>query len=136
MNKPLRQRVLEKYDKHCAYCGKKLRLNNMQMDHVIPKRRFKSLAHTIGFEYGVNDFRNLNPSCKVCNRFKGVWTVEEFRSELNEQVDRARKYSINFRMSLKFGLIEIKNKPVVFYFEEIKSFEEFWERNIKLKRET
>lgn len=32
--KKVRQKVYEKYDGHCAYCGKKLEYKDMQVDHI------------------------------------------------------------------------------------------------------
>lgn len=34
--KHIRQKVYEKYDGHCAYCGCKLEYKDMQVDHINP----------------------------------------------------------------------------------------------------
>jgi hypothetical protein len=39
------------------------------------------------------------------------------RKEISQQVERARTYSVNFRTAERFGLVEIVDKPVVFWFE-------------------
>ena len=39
MNKKIRLIVWNKYNKHCAYCGKYLKYEDMQVDHCIPKQR-------------------------------------------------------------------------------------------------
>ena len=39
MNKSDREKVYDKYSGHCAYCGKPITLQSMQVDHIIPKAR-------------------------------------------------------------------------------------------------
>ena len=38
MKKEERKIVYDKYNGHCAYCGKKIDYKEMQVDHLIPKR--------------------------------------------------------------------------------------------------
>lgn len=109
----LRERVHAKYGGCCAYCGVQITLKQMQVDHITP--RYLSYAHQ-----NLEDFENLNPACRPCNNFKQVWTLEEFRHQLSEQVDRCRRYSVNFRNAERFGLLEVKRVAIVFYFERQK----------------
>jgi 5-methylcytosine-specific restriction endonuclease McrA len=113
-----RQEVLDKYDGHCAYCGDEIILQTMQVDHIRPKLFFEFGCEEDIPDYGVDDIENLNPSCRKCNNFKNVWSIEEFRRELEAQVGRARKYSVNFRMAEKFNQIQINEQPIIFYFEK------------------
>ena len=39
MKKEDRIKVWEKYGHHCAYCGREIKLEDMQIDHFIPKNR-------------------------------------------------------------------------------------------------
>lgn len=39
MNKSERQKVYHMFDGHCAYCGKLIRYDEMQVDHVVAKNR-------------------------------------------------------------------------------------------------
>nr|WP_233341334.1 DNA Repair ATPase [Escherichia coli] len=39
------------------------------------------------------------------------------RKEISRRVERAVAYSVNFRTAERFGLIEVTEKPVVFWFE-------------------
>lgn len=114
----LRDRVNKKYDGHCAYCGQQINIKKMQIDHIIPKRHFDYFARKDNLEYKVDDFINLNPSCRACNSFKTFWTLEEFREELEQQVNRGRQRSVNFRMAEKFGLIKVIKNTIMFYFEK------------------
>lgn len=45
-------------------------------------------------------------------------SVRLLSDEIKKQTDRARKSSVNFRTSERFGLIELVDKPVVFWFEK------------------
>ena len=113
-----RGEVYTKYKGRCAYCGEDIRIKDMQVDHIRAKQIF-NFGHIKDIpDYDVDDIRNLNPSCRVCNNFKDVWSVEQFRENLEDQVEKARKYSGQFRRAEKYGLIEIKKKKVIFYFEK------------------
>lgn len=108
MNKDKRQQVFSKTNGFCYYCGCPIEINNFEVDHIYPK--YRGGHHT--------DINNLAPACRACNRFKNVFTVEEFRGQLAMQVERGLNTSVNMRTAERFGLIEIVKKPVVFYFEE------------------
>lgn len=104
-------RVFEKTNGHCAYCGKDLKRGSqkIEIDHAFPI-----------YYGGDNSIRNLLLSCPQCNNFKHSFSIEELRNELLKQIDRARRYSVNFRFAEKYGLIEIKENKIEFYFEKIK----------------
>lgn len=108
--KKVRSMVHEKYGGRCAYCGEAIALKGMNVDHI--------KAVHIG---GCDSVENLNPSCRACNNFKYSWTIEELRYALTMQVDRARKSSVNFRNAERYGLIQVTDIPVVFYFEQFKT---------------
>lgn len=61
---------------HCAYCGKKILKENMEVDHIISVHKAKTtfaakfLMWFLGLK-DVNDPRNLVASCSRCNRRKG-----------------------------------------------------------------
>jgi 5-methylcytosine-specific restriction endonuclease McrA len=120
-----RIKVYEKYGGRCAYCGIKIQRNQMEVDHIFPKfyshfLRSKEMKKQYKLTINnINDFDNLNPSCRVCNRYKASFFIEEFRHHLEQQQKRAFKSSLNYRLLLKYGLI-IENEPkVTFYFERI-----------------
>jgi len=109
--------IYEKYGGHCAYCGETIEFKAMQVDHIRPKRRF-SVGHIDNIpKYHVDDLQNLNPACRVCNNWKLVWTVDEFRYEIEQQVKRLRKYRAQYRLAERYGLVINIDKPVIFYFE-------------------
>jgi hypothetical protein len=104
----LRTKVWFKSKGHCWYCGCHL-YDKWEIDHFEPKRNYPEKK---------GDFDNLVPSCIPCNRFKTTFTIEDFRQNLQAQIKRARKKSINFRMSEKYGLLTTNEKPVTFFFED------------------
>lgn len=104
----IRDRVKLKYDGRCAYCG--CIPEKICIDHLIP----------ISSQNGSDDESNLMPSCYSCNNYKLVFTLEQFRYMLQEQVSMARKYSVNFRFAEKYGLVKELKKEIKFYFEELK----------------
>lgn len=80
--KKVRQKVYEKYDGHCAYCGKKLEYKDMQVDHI--------KSHYLD---GSDELENYNPSCRQCNFYKGTMDIEDFRVQLTKLRERLQKVS-------------------------------------------
>lgn len=126
IKKKERKKVYEKYDGHCAYCGKEIKYNEMQVDHCIPKRNFAfhikngwripmGLSHLT--ELDVDHIDNLMPSCRVCNNWKKTFDLELFKTELQSQVTRLNAYSPSYRIAKAYGLIDELPVKVVFYFE-------------------
>ncbi|HDK41688.1 MAG TPA: HNH endonuclease [Nitrospirae bacterium] len=117
-----RQIIYDKYGGRCAYCGEMIEYKAMQVDHIIPRNRYSGkygclIQNGKKVDYEMDDLRNLNPTCRICNNWKLTFTLEDFRKEISKQVERARKYSRNFRMAERFGFIKTIDKSVVFYFE-------------------
>lgn len=105
-----RKKVFDKYNGHCAYCGCKLTLKDMQVDHITSKRNG-----------GTDDISNLNPSCRLCNHYKRAEEFSTWRDwMLLDVLERLRKIYI-FRVALAFGMIEIKGWDKRFYFEKFKN---------------
>lgn len=57
------------------------------------------------------------PACRPCNKHKAAFSIETFRKEIEAQPGRLRNHMPTFRTAERYGLIECKSKPVVFYFE-------------------
>lgn len=115
-----RQIVFNKYNGKCAYCGCSLG-SKWHVDHIVPKRRGDSEAtlKKLNKVRGSDNFDNLNPSCIRCNIRKNSLTLEQFRSEIQEQVKRLKRDSNQFNLALDYNLIEETNKEVKFYFETL-----------------
>ena len=105
--KRIRELVYQKYDGHCAYCGREIALEDMQVDHIISR-----------YNKGADDLENFNPACRMCNFRKGVYTIEQFRREIQDQAKTAMRTFGN-RMSAVYGLINYTPHEIEFYFEKI-----------------
>ena len=102
-----RQKVYDKYNGHCAYCGKAISIKEMQVDHIIPKRNG-----------GTDDIDNLNPSYRLCNHYKRAADIETFRNDLlGGLIKRLMKIYI-FRVALDYGMITINGWDKKFYYEK------------------
>ena len=71
-----RKMILNKFQRHCAYCGCQISIDDMQVDHIIPK-----------WKGGSDEANNLNPSCRMCNFYKGGNDIETFRKRLIVELD-------------------------------------------------
>ena len=126
MKKEKRIEVWNKYSKRCAYCGDAIEYKDMQVDHIIPQYRYSEEHGCLidkgkKVEYGMDDLINLNPACRVCNKWKSTWDIDEFREEIQEQLNRLQLRSSNFRIAVKYRLVKLFPKKVVFYFERIEN---------------
>lgn len=145
--KRIRELVYQKYGGHCAYCGKKIGMKDMQIDHFVPILRgwsdeyinaensrenyelwakiFKQEGKPIPAyeEYkivrGMDELSNYMPACRACNFRKGTMDIENFRKEVGLQAERLMQ-TFQGRMSAAYGLITYTPHKVEFYFEKNK----------------
>lgn len=129
LSKKQRKLVWEKSSGYCWYCGCDIALESRwHADHVEPIFResayrvvgnLRCIVKTGECSRPENDkIENIVPSCAPCNNFKLTFSVEEFRREIESQIERGRKHSVNFRTAERFKLIEVKPEPVIFWFEK------------------
>lgn len=107
MKKELRQEVYNKYNGHCAYCGKEIEYKDMQVDHI--------LAQRMG---GTDDIDNLNPSCRRCNHYKRAHTLELYRKLLITLHERVRKQYLD-KVAEDYGIITVLPWDGKFYYERV-----------------
>ena len=110
--KETREKVYNKYEGHCAYCGCKLEYKDMQVDHIESVR----IAELKGKEID-NSLNNLMPSCRQCNFYKGTSSIDQFRKNITKTLLPNLQKNFNYRLALKYGLIKENIKPVLFYYE-------------------
>ena len=115
-SKAIRQKVYEKYNGRCAYCGREIRYEDMQIDHFIAKKAYFG-------EEGTDDFSNLMPSCRMCNHYKRANPLELFRRYIKEIPYKLRKNYI-YKVGLAYGNVIENIKPIEFYFEKVQDREE------------
>jgi len=97
-----KQKVFEKLELNglCAYCGQRITLENMQVDHMIPN---------------VDSFDNLMPCCYECKSYKGNKNIEQFREELKNMHKKIMAY--NQGIAMNYGMIKITPFVGKFLFE-------------------
>ncbi|EPR12325.1 HNH endonuclease [Ruminiclostridium papyrosolvens] len=114
MKKEIRQAVYEKYNGHCAYCGRKIEFKDMQVDHIEPQRNWaKSKSRE-----EINSFENLNPSCRRCNHYKRADNLETFRETMKTLHERIYNIYI-VKVAIDHGIVYIKPFDGKFYFERL-----------------
>lgn len=125
LNKKQRAQLKQKFGGHCAYCGIELG-DKWHADHIEAVQR--ELEHVGG---GVlrttgemlrpqNDtLENMNPACAPCNTNKSSIPLEQWRKMIGRYRDvQLLRDSTHARHLHRFGLLEIKTDPVVFFFEK------------------
>lgn len=107
LTKEERIEIYNRFDGRCGYCGEKINIKNMQVDHIVALR--------VG---GTDTLDNMICACRSCNHYKSTYTLEVFEKQLQEIPNRLIRDSAIFRIALRYGLIEIKDKKVEFYFKK------------------
>lgn len=133
MTKKQREIVYNKYNGHCAYCGKIIDYKDMQVDHLIPqrafdskkpyRRKYKNLKDTIEIA-DVNDINNLMPSCRRCNHYKRANPLEDFRYYLLDMKHKLLDDSYLGKVAMDYGMVTWNGWDGKFYFEKVESSEE------------
>ena len=117
MNKKTREAVYQKYNGHCAYCGKLIEYKDMQVDHIRPHREW---LDAIVEGENIDSLSNLNPSCKRCNHYKRSLNLEKFRNYIKTLHERISKDYI-VKVGLDYGIVNITPFDGKFYYEKIES---------------
>lgn len=105
-----RESVYKKYDGHCAYCGKKIEMHEMQVDHFQPKGSYTNP--------GTDDLENLMPSCRRCNHYKRANGLESFRHMIETIPQKLMDNNYIFKVGVDYGFFSQEPRKVQFYFEK------------------
>lgn len=106
MDSLLRKEVYFKYNKKCAYCGNEISLNEMKVDHLVPKSKG-----------GLDEIENLMPSCEICNHYKDSHNIHKFKYLMTGIINKIKKLYI-IKVAMRYGLIEFKNFTTFYYERE------------------
>ena len=109
LSKSERKKIYESLNGHCAYCGCKLKIGAMHVDHKEP------LANG-----GSDTLCNMLPACRSCNHRKGSSSVESFRGQVEKFVAVLERDSVTYKNAVRFGLVIPNPHKVKFYFEKTK----------------
>lgn len=126
ISKELRKQVYDKYNGHCAYCGRELKMNEMQVDHIIPvmksyygiKEEALKVRHMIK-DGSFNSIDNLMPACRACNFYKSMNDIEGFRRRILTELEHTCRSTFQTKLAIQYGMIEYKPWDGKFYFERV-----------------
>lgn len=120
LTKSQRAALREKFGGRCAYCGCDL-IDGFHADHFEPVLRgYAPLTeeNRSGVLHLARDVvENMMPSCRPCNLDKAAYTLEQWRGKLSRSFDSLARYSSTYRHALRFGMLDEKRAPIIFYFE-------------------
>lgn len=133
--KQQREAIKMKYGGRCAYCGEILP-ERWHVDHIKAVMRISTPVYdekgrpvrnrdgsfkfkTVGMlrpEH--DDIANMNPSCIQCNLYKSCSSLENWRIRIKEEFKNYIQRNMSLKAGKRFGLLEIHDKPIEFYFEK------------------
>lgn len=146
--KEQRLAIFNKYLGRCAYCGEPL-TKGWHVDELEPCRRnyqwepghwsnggttmmteeqltaagSKWVEGRMAFDGYTHPERlhidNQNPACASCNINKHSGSLEEFRQMIADFIKSLNRYSTQYKIAKRYGLISEIEKPVIFYFETL-----------------
>ena len=116
-SKKTREEVYKKFDGHCAYCGKKIEIKDMQIDHMHPKAYGESYARIVG-KVELESIENYMPSCRSCNHYKRALSFEGFRKQMLTLHERIEKIYI-VKVAIDFRILKLNKFDGKFYFEKM-----------------
>lgn len=113
MSKTDREKIFNKYNGKCAYCGCEL-TKGWHVDELLPVRRNGdgTCMHPERF-----NFENQMPACASCNINKHSGSLEDFRQLIQGFKKHLNERNTQYKISKRYGLVNEIDKPVVFYFE-------------------
>lgn len=113
ISKETRQRVYDKYNGRCAYCGCELELKDMQVGHL----KSVYLSEYKG-EQVDESFDNYMPACRSCNFYKSTFGLETFRDRIQSIMLKELKKNFSFKFLNRYGIVKVSEQnPLQFYFE-------------------
>jgi 5-methylcytosine-specific restriction endonuclease McrA len=124
-SKSVRERVYNKYEGRCAYCGKVLEYKQMQVDHYYPQCKERFYSRRFGID--VHAEENLMPTCRRCNHYKRAATPKQFKTLMKTLHERLEAIYI-LKVAVDFGMATIQPFDGLFYFEKLKAREAAKER--------
>jgi 5-methylcytosine-specific restriction endonuclease McrA len=127
LTKAQRAALREKFGGRCAYCGQPLG-DKWHADHIEPVERKMKYVSGIGLVSTGEMHRphrdtveNMNPACPPCNIDKHSMTLEDWRGMIARSNDVLTRDVSTFRRAVRYGLVTLAPKPVVFYCETLEA---------------
>jgi hypothetical protein len=134
LKKAQREQVRMMFGGRCAYCGNELGAK-WHADHVEPVVRKLEFVRVPGRPTTMrttgemwnperDHIGNIMPACVPCNIRKGGESLESFRHGMERALEVLRANASTYRHALRFGLIQERPGPLVFYFERFTAQQE------------
>jgi 5-methylcytosine-specific restriction endonuclease McrA len=92
-----REKVLQKHNCKCAYCGNALSMQTLKLDSTN---------------------NQLYPSCMRCKRRKGSKSIEQFRFHIKSEHNRLQYLNSKYSLCKDYGLVADVTNDVIFHFEK------------------
>ena len=128
LTKIQRSALRKKFGGRCAYCGQLLG-DKWHADHIeaverklerVPGVGVYRLRTTGEFHKPQNDtLANMNPACPPCNIDKHSLSLESWRAIIERSNDVLSRDVSTFRRAVRYGMVQLEPKPIVFYFEQL-----------------
>lgn len=119
INQEMRERVYQKFNGHCAYCGKEIDYKDMQLDHLIPQCILENNKHQDLWDK-VETFENYMPSCRRCNHYKRGNSLETFREMIRTIPQKLMRDNYIYKVASDFRIVPIQSpQEIEFYFEKV-----------------
>jgi 5-methylcytosine-specific restriction endonuclease McrA len=112
----LREKIHNKFQGRCAYCGREITFREMQVDHYYPQ--CKARFYLRRFKIDVHAESNLMPTCRRCNHYKRARTPNQFRELMITLHERLEGIYI-LKVAVDFGMANIRPFDGLFYFEKL-----------------
>lgn len=127
--KQQRELIFNKYGGRCAYCGTELQ-KGWHIDEIEPVRRNytedychekrKYVRKIVGCMHPERfNLDNQMPACASCNINKHSGSLEEFRKLIEGFMKHLNELNTQYKIAKRYGLVEERIKPVIFYFESV-----------------
>lgn len=91
----------------------------MQVDHINSVYKHCDISKDKNLDE-INEDENLMPSCRMCNFYKSTLSIDDFRKRLTDVLMPNLRKSFDYRLALKYGLIQENDISIKFYFENVK----------------
>ena len=114
ISKKVREQVFNKYNGHCAYCGCELKYKDMQIDHINSVYRAEIHGNKVD-----DSLDNYMPACRSCNFYKSTYTIEQFRFQIKQTLEKTCVQSFQAKLAMKYGIVKVTPWNEKFYFETI-----------------
>lgn len=111
-----RDKIFEMFTGKCAFCGGYL-VKGWHVSSVQDLQDF--IWSYISKTLATPDMLPFLPSCQSCNGVRGKLTIEGFRRKIAGDLFFIQEACIQYRTSLRFGLVEETAKEVIFYLEKL-----------------